>query len=498
MDSAAQQTKSGESPCEKVYDVIVIGAGISGIHAAYQIQRGFPTWDYTVLEGRKCLGGTWDLFRYPGIRSDSDLYTFGFPWFPWSEKKAFAQGDAIKEYITKAAASFGIDEHIQFETKVHKVVWSSDQHRWRVDTISTDGQSIKSKAVFARFLIFGTGYYNYDQPLHATIPGIEQFQGQLIHPQFWPEDVDYCDKRIAVIGSGATAVTLVPELAKKARLVTMVQRSPGYIIPRRTIDALESVIQFVFIWKLAQSLLRWKNIFVQLLFYQFCVTFPNAARAWLARETAKNLPPQTRLTPHFKPKYNPWEQRLCVCPDGDFFAVFREGKADIQTGNITSMSGKTIRLDSGQEISADIIVTATGLKVQFAGGIKIYLDDTLISPHEKFTWNGIMVEDLPNCWFLIGSTNLSWTLGIDNSMKLASRVLGRVVAGNFTVVVPKISQNEIVKQNPLITLKSTYLKVAKNELPKAGDRGPWAPRSSYYKDFVNCCIGDFEASLEFS
>ena len=480
---------------DPIYDVIIIGGGVSGIHAAHHIQKSFPEWKYTVIEGREALGGTWDLFRYPGIRSDSDLYTFGFPWYPWKDQTAFAQGRDLARYISAAAASCGIDRHVQFQTKIVTMNWSSDRQWWSLDALASDGAKKQHKALCGRFIVLGTGYYDYDTPFQTSIPGLGSFQGQVIHPQSWPEDLDYGNKKIVVIGSGATAVTLLPNLAEKASRVTMVQRSPTYVLARPPVDIVERWIRILFPLRITHVLLRWKNIFLQTLLYYFCIALPQTARRWLRRETIKQLPLGFRHDPHFEPSYNPWEQRLCISPDGDFYAALRTGKADIQTGIITNMTANSICLESGENIPADIIVTATGLKILLAGGIQICVDHQPIHFKDKFIWNGIMVQDVPNCVFLLGSTNLSWTLGIDTSMTLAKRVFQRAKYRGSTSVVAVIQENISLNERRLLNLNSTYLKAAGDQMPKAGDHRPWSPRSTYYRDYINAHFGSIADGL---
>jgi len=368
------------------FDVIIIGAGISGIDVAYRLQTQVPEYTYTILEARDALGGTWDLFRYPGIRSDSDLHTFGFPWRPWPERNSIASGSAIIKYVKESAAQYGIDNHVQFHKKLTAANWSSDQQLWQL-TVDADGEK---EIYHSKFLIMGSGYYDYHNARSTVIPGLENFKGTVVHPQFWPEDLDFTDKKMVIIGSGATAVTLLPSLAKKASLVTMLQRSPSYIASRPTSDVIESFFRNWLPKRVASFLNRWKNIFQGILIFQWCTIYPKSARAVIKKATIKELPPTIPHNPHFEPTYDPWRQRFCVCPNGDFFAALRSGKGNVVTDTIKTMTSDRIVLSSGEELEADIIVTATGLKVLIAGGALLSVNNEVVRPCNKYIWNGTM------------------------------------------------------------------------------------------------------------
>lgn len=358
------------------YDVIIVGSGISGINSAYRVQTQVPNATYTILEARGGLGGTWDFFKYPGIRSDSDLHTFGFPWRPWTERRAIADGPSIVRYLKESAEEYGIDKKIQYNHKVISADWSSDTLNWSLE-VQHNGET---KTMRGRFLILGTGYYNYDEPMESKIPGLERFKGTTVHPQFWPEDLDYSNKKMVIIGSGATAVTLLPVVAKTASHVTMLQRSPSYVLSLPNGDPLGEFYHRFLPLSWAHKLDRYRFLVFGFLFYHFCRFFPNAARGVLAKATKKQLPPSVLFDPHFVPTYNPWDQRLCLCPDGDFYEAMRSGKADVVTGHIKTVTEKGILLESGETITADIICTATGLKLKIAGGMTFTVDGQ--KPHD--------------------------------------------------------------------------------------------------------------------
>jgi len=478
---------------EEVYDVVIVGAGISGINASYRVQTELPGSKYVVLESRGGIGGTWDFFKYPGLRSDSDLHTFGFPWRPWTEQKAIADGATIRDYIVKTAASEGIDKHILYHHKLVSGNWSSETQTWAL-TVAVNG---KERIFNTKFVILGTGYYNYEEALPATIPGIENFKGTIIHPQFWPEDLDYTDKRMVVIGSGATAVTLLPSLAKKAEHVTMLQRSPGYLISRPSSDPMDVFFRkFVPDW-IRAPFIRAKFLVLPFLFFQFCRAFPTLAKRALKRRVVGQLPKNVPHDPHFEPNYNPWEQRLCMCPDGDFFEALRSGKTDIATGHIDTMTNDTVILKSGQKLKCDILVTATGLKISLGGGAKISVDNEPVNVSEKFLWKGQMVSDIPNVAFVIGYTNASWTLGADATAISITRLIKTMKAQGQAVAIPRIEHPEKMTTAPLLNLNSTYVKRAVNDMPKTGNSGPWVPRTNFFVDNYSARYGNITDSLEF-
>lgn len=480
---------------ENTYDIVVVGAGISGINAGYRIQTMLPNYKYTILEARGGIGGTWDFFKYPGIRSDSDLHTFGFPWQPWTEQKSIADGESIVNYIKDTASQHGISDHVQFHRRVTSADWSSEQQHWKLDISINDGE--KKTRYHTRFVMWASGYYDYQEPLATSIAGLENFKGTTVHPQFWPSDLDYADKRIVIVGSGATAVTLLPSLAKTAQHVTMLQRSPGYLVTMPQHDPLESFMRKVFPMWIVHKIVRLKWLMMPWLFFNFCRTFPNAARKVMRTRTEKELPKNVPHDPHFEPAYTPWQQRLCVCPDGDFFQCLHEGKADVATGQIETMSSDTITLKSGQEIKADIIVTATGLKVQMIGGSGLSVDGEAIKVGQKFFWKGLLLQDVPNSAFVVGYTNASWTLGADATAQHFARIIKTMHSRGDTAVIPRLEDESKLKELPLLNLNSTYVTRGEGMLPKAASSAPWKPRSNYFSDYWEARIGNISTGLEF-
>ncbi|KAJ5731729.1 uncharacterized protein N7483_006237 [Penicillium malachiteum] len=481
-------------------DVVIIGAGISGINAAYRLQTECPNYSYTILEARDDLGGTWDLFRYPGIRSDSDLYTFGFRFNPWTPKNPIAEGHMIKGYMRETAEKFGIDKHMRFRHRLISADWFSTENLW---TLNIENDS-HTKIVKARFILFGSGYYNYKEPLEAKIPGLENFQGQVIHPQFWPEDLDYKKKKILIIGSGATAITLLPNLAAQAERVTMIQRSPTYVfsLPNNG-NTLLLWWLVPFSWLLPKTLFKSIQRMAWLLaarfLFLFCRSFPSLSRWILKLRAKRQLPSHIPHDPHFKPRYGPWEQRLCVSPDGDFYKSLRSGKADVRTDTIKTVTKKGITINSGETLDADIIITATGLKLQIAGGAVLSVDGKKIDIGSKYMWNGIMIQDLPNAAFFIGYTNASWTLGADATAQFVTRLLNSFESRKLIAATPRMNSQYAgeVQNRPLLNLSSTYINVADRVLPMAADRGPWQARDHYRKDIKFSLYGKIDDQMEY-
>jgi cation diffusion facilitator CzcD-associated flavoprotein CzcO len=490
------------------YDVVIIGAGISGINAAYRVQTEAPKGTtYCILEGRDSLGGTWDLFRYPGIRSDSDVYTFGFSWSPWLRNASLGSGPQIKEYLVESAQKHGIDKAIRYRHHVTSADWSSTDHCWtlNIDVNSdssasgegdSDASTNTSIVLRARHIMLGTGYYNYEEPLQTTIPGIENFQGKVIHPQFWPEDYDYTGKEIVVVGSGATAVTLLPSLLDRAKRVTMLQRSPTYIFSIPSRSRITALLQALLPAMLVHHFNRINWIVKSYVMIWFCRTFPGAVKALVRRRTIRELPPQISVDPHFKPRYNPWEQRFCASMDGDFFAALRSGRADVVTDHIRTVTESAIELESGQVLHPDVIVTATGLKLRFGGGVRMTIDGgEPVNLASKFTWKTVMLQDLPNLFFMTGYENASWTLGADVAARLFVRMLGIMRSANATMVVPRVPEGVKMPSKGMMSLSSTYLKNAGEVLPHGGT-GQWSPKKSYLHDMYGAAWGDISTDLQ--
>ncbi|KAH6685064.1 hypothetical protein F5X68DRAFT_242201 [Plectosphaerella plurivora] len=490
----AQESPSSNAAGSQLHDIIIIGAGISGINSAYRIQTEAPSHlNYVILEGRESLGGTWDLFRYPGIRSDSDIFTFGFPWSPWGTGESLPAGGKIKNYIERSARSAGIDKNIRYQHSVASADWLSDTQRWKLRVNVPDQP--EALTFEARFVILGTGYYDYKTPLQATIPGIQNFGGKLIHPQFWPEDYDYTGKNVVVIGSGATAVTILPSMTDSASRVTMLQRSPGYIMPLPSTSLLISLLFTLLPAMTAHFISRIIWLFKSYITTAVCKKCPGLAKSLIRRRTIRELPPDISWDPHFKPRYNPWEQRFCACMDGDFFAALRSGKADVVTDRIKTVTEKTIELESGATLHPDIIVTATGLKLKFGGGIAFRVDGKSFDVADKFAWKSVMLQDVPNLFFMTGYENASWTLGADVGARLFVRILRRMEEIKARSVVPRLASPEDMPATPMMRLTSTYLENASRVLPKGGT-GHWGPKSNYFVDMAGARWGSIPKDLE--
>ncbi|KAI1432484.1 hypothetical protein GGR50DRAFT_674081 [Xylaria sp. CBS 124048] len=477
------------------YDVVIVGAGISGINAAHRVQtQGPPGLTYVILEARDAVGGTWDLFRYPGIRSDSDIFTFGLPWNPWKTPEMMVTGEQIRTYLIRSAKSAGIDQHIRFRHSVETADWNSSIQRW-VFHVNVAGK--EEPLVFrSRFVLLGTGYYDYKTPLQTVIPGIENFKGKVIHPQFWPEDYDYTGKDVVIIGSGATAITIVPSLATKAKRATMLQRSPTYIVALpSTGDVFTRVILAILPAMLAHSLIRMRFVFSTVVSTWLCKTFPEMAKSYIKRQTMRQLPPNVEYDPHFKPRYNPWEQRFCVSMNGDLYEALRTGKADIVTDNIKTITANSIELESGSALHPDVIVTATGLKLKFGGGIKFSIDGEDFKVADKYAWKAAMLEGVPNLMFMTGYEDASWTLGAEVCMTLFLRLLRMMEQRGASVIVPKPSTSMDVK--PMMSLCSTYIAAGKGTFPKGGT-GIWSPKENYIVDMAGAKWGDLTQDLHFS
>lgn len=488
-----------EKQLSNYFDVIVIGAGISGINSGYHLQTRCPKLSYTILEGREELGGTWSLFKYPGIRSDSDLHTFGFSWEPWNQPNAIAEADAIRAYLSDTAKKHHIDEKIQYRHFVNKLEWSTSKDRWSLE-VSHDGTT---STIMSKYIVMGTGYYDYKDPLEANIPGLDNFKGQVIHPQFWPEDLDYADKKVIIIGSGATAVTLLPNLAKKAKMVTQVQRSPGYFIILPEKDPLDQWFKARLPVFLSRRFIRWKYLVMGTLFYNLCRWFPAKMSNVLRSGVKAKLPDGTDADPHFQPKYQPWDQRMCITPGGDYFAVYKNGKANIKTDHIRTITENGLILGSGEELEADIIITATGLKMRVGGGAQFAVDGKPIELSDKFLWKGTMLQDVPNLWYIIGYANASWTLAADASARLFCRMINDMEYSSKKSVVPfltPVEQQKMDKDNvSLLPLNSTYVTSAASRkvIPRAGKEGNWKPRSNYFVDMFRAIYGDISTGVQY-
>nr|WP_283630896.1 NAD(P)/FAD-dependent oxidoreductase [Alteromonas macleodii] len=459
-------------------DVLIVGAGISGIGCAYHIQKKCPDLSYSIIEARGDLGGTWDLFKYPGIRSDSDLFTFGYEFKPWKEKKAIADGRSIKAYVEETAAENGIKEHIRFLTRVVDIDWQSDKHYWRV-TLKSE-ESGQHEHIAARWIFNASGYYRYDKGYAPHFKGQSQFNGQIVHPQHWPEDLDYENKRVVVIGSGATAVTLVPALAKSASHVTMLQRTPSYVLPVPVDDPIAKHLRAWFSEDTAFKAARWFNIAKQRWVYAFSQRFPHRARKIIRSLNAKMLPEGYPVDIHFNPPYNPWEQRLCAVPGGDLFESISKGKASVATDTIDTFTETGIKLDSGQHIEADIIVTATGLNLLPLGGIVPKIDGEAISLPECVTYKGMLLSGVPNFAIAVGYTASSWTLKIGLLCEHFTRLLNHMEEHGFTQCTPVADPN--METQPLLNFGAGYIQRSLEQLPRQGMQFPWSMSFNYAQD----------------
>lgn len=471
-------------------DVVIVGAGLSGIGAGYRVQTELPGKSYAILEARETLGGTWDLFRYPGIRSDSDMFTLGYPFEPWRDAKSIADGPSILRYITETARRHGIDKHIRYGTKVVAAQWSSAESRWTLTVRQGDAE----RTLSCRFLYSCSGYYDYDQGHAPEFPGVETFSGTMVHPQFWPEDLDYAGKKVVVIGSGATAVTLVPAMAEQAELVTMLQRSPTWIsaVPGR--DKQADKIRELLPAGLAHRVIRTKNILFNVGFYQYCRRRPQAARKLLTGLTTRILKDEKLVAEHFTPEYNPWDQRLCAVPDADFFKAMRKGKAEVVTDHIDTFVPEGIRLKSGRVLPADIVISATGLKLLAFGGITLEVDGEPVNLSDRFVWQGTMLTGVPNFAVCIGYTNASWTLRADLTSRLVCKVIAHMDRRGYEAVVPQ-PQAELT-EHPLLDLASGYIQRSIGDFPRQGDRHPWKVRQNYLLDSATTMRTNLDKTLQ--
>jgi monooxygenase len=463
------------------FDVIMVGAGISGIGAGCHLNINCPEKSYLVLEGRADIGGTWDLFRYPGIRSDSDMYTLGYAFRPWTEAKAIADGPSILNYVRDTAKAYGVDAHIRFNHKVVRANWSGAQACWTVD--AEVGASKTPVRFTCSFLFMCSGYYDYDAGYTPDFPGAADFAGRLVHPQKWTDDIDYAGKQVVVIGSGATAVTLVPELAKKAAHVTMLQRSPSYVISAPAEDKIANSLRKFLPAKLAYGIVRWKNVLAQMYFYALCKFSPKTAKTFLFGKLQDELGPDFDYATHLTPRYNPWEQRLCLVPDSDFFQALKSGRASIATDHIESFTHDGITLKSGKTLPADLIVSATGLKLLGLGGVAVSVDNVPIRLNEKITYKGMMYNDVPNLATSFGYTNASWTLRADLTCNYVCRLLRHMDKTGTKICTPRL-QDAGMKTQPWVNFSSGYFQRAVDVLPKQGNKTPWTQSQNYALDLM--------------
>ena len=457
-------------------DVVVVGAGISGIGAAYHLGRRDAATTYVVLERRARIGGTWDLFRYPGVRSDSSIFALSWPWEPWRGKEYVADGNQIRDYMEDTARKHGIYPHIRFNTHVRSADWDSATDTWTVH-VTENGAD---KRYRSRFVFFGSGYYNYDEPYNPDFPGIETFSGRVVHAQQWPDDLDYTDKRVVVIGSGATAVSMVPALARKAAHVTMLQRSPGYLFSIARINPVYSALRTVLPNKASYNIIRGIALAFEKVLWVIARTFPNAVRKFVRWQNVSRLPKGYPVDVDFKPRYNPWDERMCLVADGDVFEEIGKGRLEVVTDHIDNFDSSGVVLKSGRHLDADIIVKATGLQLQALGGVRVSVDGTEVKPQDKYSYKAHM----PNLFWCIGYTNASWTLRADMTARASAKLMDYMDANGYTHAYPHLGSEPIAEKSTW-DLQAGYVQRSLHALPKSGTKRPWVVRQDYLADAVD-------------
>ena len=471
------------------FDVLIVGAGLSGIGAGFHLQQKCPAKSFVILEGRERIGGTWDLFRYPGIRSDSDMFTMGYSFKPWTEPQAIAEGSKILNYVRETAAENGIDEKIRFNHRVKRAAWSTREARWTVESERQSGEgSTEIVRVTCNFLFMCSGYYRYEAGYTPEFAGTADFAGRIVHPQKWPEDLDYAGKRVVVIGSGATAVTLVPEMTKTAEHVTMLQRSPTYVVSRPAQDPFANKLRRNLPSKLAYHLIRWRNVMWGMYFFQLSRRKPARVKELILGGVRMALGPDYDITTHFTPRYNPWDQRLCLVPDGDLFDAIKEKRASVVTKEIDTFTKNGIRLKDGSELEADIIVTATGLVMQLMGGLEASVDGRTVDFAKTLNYKGMMFSDVPNLASSFGYTNASWTLKCDLTCGYVCRLINYMDRHGYKQCVPH-NVDPSVEELPMLSFSSGYVQRAIAKMPKQGSKRPWRLYQNYALDIVSLRFG---------
>ena len=494
-------TQSSQDQTLEHVDVVVVGAGLSGIGAAAHLTRSLPGTRYLVLESRPRLGGTWDLFRYPGVRSDSDMYTLGYEFKPWLGEKSLADGPSILEYVAETAREYGVEENIRYGHRVVAADWDSAAARWTVEVDVTDPEAADGSPVRRRlttsFLWACSGYYDYEQGYLPELPGLEEFAGEVVHPQHWPAELDHTGKRVLVLGSGATAVTLVPALATSgAAHVTMLQRSPTYVLPLPGVDPVGAKLRRLLSPERSYRVIRWKNIRQAAALYNASRRWPNAVRKFIRGANAKSLPEDYPVDVHFRPRYDPWDQRLCIVPDGDLFRAIRSGQADVVTDEVERFDADGVRLRSGERVDADVVVTATGLNLLAFGGAALSVDGAEVKLTETMAYRAMMLSGVPNFAFTIGYTNASWTLKADLVAEYVCRLLTHMRERGLRSVVPV--RDASVGEEPFMDFRAGYVLRALDRLPTQGDREPWKLRQSYVHDVKSLRHGEVDDGvLEF-
>ncbi len=462
------------------YDVVIIGAGISGIGAAHHLGELSPGSRYVILERRDRIGGTWDLFRYPGVRSDSSIFALSWPWEPWRGKEYVADGDQIRDYMEDTARKHGIFPHIRFHTTVTSADWDSSTDTWTIH-VTENG---RLKTYRSRFVFFGTGYYNYDEPYSPDFPGLNDFGGTVIHAQHWPDDLDYTGKRIVVIGSGATAVSLVPALARKAAHVTMLQRSPGYLFAVARINRVFSLLRMILPKSLYYRLIRGYALTFEKVLWVIARRFPTVVRKFIRRQNVSKLPQGYPVDVDFNPRYNPWDERMCLVADGDVFEEIGKGTLDVITDHIDHFDATGVVLKSGKRLDADIVVKATGLQLQALGGVRVSIDGAEVKPNERFSYKAHMLDDVPNLFWCIGYTNASWTLRADMTARATAKLVDYMKAHGYTHAYPHLGGRPPAEKKTW-DLQAGYVQRSLNQLPKSSTKRPWVVRQDYLADTID-------------
>ncbi|WP_434740223.1 flavin-containing monooxygenase [Micromonospora sp. SH-82] len=476
-------------------DVLIVGAGLSGIGAACHLRRSCPEKTYAVLEARAALGGTWDVFRYPGIRSDSDMYTLGYSFRPWTDPRAIADGESIRRYVGQTAREYRVDEHVRLRHRVRRAEWDGATARWTVHAHRDD--TAESVTLTCSFLYVCTGYYRHEAGYTPPLPGLDGFTGRVVHPQHWPADLDHTGRRVVVIGSGASAVTLVPALAERAAHVTMLQRSPSYVVALPSRDALADALRGRLPQRVAYQLVRWKNVLLSTAGFRFSRRAPALARRVLRRAARRHLPPGYDVDRHFSPDYDPWDQRICVAPDGDLFTAITAGRASVVTDRIDTFTADGVRLSSGTHLPADVVVTATGLDLLVLGGMTLTVDGVDVDPADTVAYKGMMLSGVPNLALTVGYTNASWTLKADLVAGYVCRLLRHLDRTGRRVVTPLPPPDD--RRSPLLDLRSGYVLRSLDRLPRQGRRTPWRLHQNYLRDLLLMRYGRLDdAGVRFS
>ncbi len=476
MTTSPRTTTEGGS---RHVDVLIVGAGLSGIGAAIHLQREAPGTSSAILEARTASGGTWDLFRFPGVRSDSDMFTLGYVFRPWRGEQAIAPGQDILQYLRDTAAEYGVDRQIHYRSRVVAAQWRGEQAMWTVT--AEDPETAERTIWTCGFLYLCSGYYRYDEGYTPEWAGREDFGGELVHPQHWPEDLDIAGKRVVVVGSGATAVTLVPALAGTAAHVTMLQRSPSYVMPLPGRDRIAELLRRVLPEERAYRAIRWKNVKMSTALYTFSRRQPARMKAFLRKQAVTLLPAGFDVDTHFTPSYQPWDQRMCLVPEGDFFVAIRSGKADVATDHIESFTPTGLRLRSGAHLEADVVVAATGLNLLLLAGIDLTVDGQRVDLPERVAYKGMMLDGVPNLAFAIGYTNASWTLKIDRVSSFVSRLVHHMRGHGYATAIPQLPDRPMVT-TPYIDMTSGYFERIRSSMFRQGDQAPWRLQQHYAKD----------------